>query len=350
MKHENRSALIKKLIQWHEEDRHREIVSAIDRLDRAAWDYEITSYYARALNNLNRYQEALNMLLTLKSAGASDGKWYFRVGYSLYHLCREAEAAEYFQKAILHGDDSEDTRTLLEMSLDDAEKRRQGEEVFHPELYTEDELDRLEDHIQRYFGSYQNVFHEISSPDIHVDIAVIEPTAEHHYYTLVTMGMGAHRMEAPPDLEHLERAELLISLPGDWNLEEASLAEEKWYWPLRWLKILARLPLAEHTWLGWGHTIPNEGPFAENTELCGVLLLNPGTFGEAASTCAIPGGQINFYQLVPIYNEEMEFKINNSAENLLEFFDDEMLKCVTLDRRNVCKGWNNFSLKKLNLI
>ena len=52
--------------------------------------------------------------------------------------------------------------------------------------------------------------HELASPDIHVDIYVIPPRAEHEYYTLVTCGMGAHKMEVPDELknEQLERAEL----------------------------------------------------------------------------------------------------------------------------------------------
>ena len=44
---------------------------------------------------------------------------------------------------------------------------------------------------------------------------------EHDYYTLVTMGMGAHRMNVPEELAEykLERAELAIALPKDWKLK-----------------------------------------------------------------------------------------------------------------------------------
>jgi hypothetical protein len=193
------------------------------------------------------------------------------------------------------------------------------------------------------------VYHEIASPDIHVDIALIEPTEQRNYYTLVTMGMGAHRMNVPPELGELERAELLVCLPPDWKLDETSLAEEKWYWPLRWLKILARLPGEQGTWLGWGHTVPAGEPFAENTKLCGILLLYPGAFDAGAAICKLPEGQINFYQLIPLYQEEMDFKINNSTENLLDFLDGDILEQIRIDRENTCKGWNNISLRKFNL-
>ena len=55
-------------------------------------------------------------------------------------------------------------------------------------------MEAVEGHIQQYFGKFENVFHELVSPDIHVDICVVPPSEERDYYTLVTMGMGA-----PPD-------------------------------------------------------------------------------------------------------------------------------------------------------
>ena len=77
-------------------------------------------------------------------------------------------------------------------------------------------------------------------PDIHVDICVVPPSEERDYCTLVTMGMGAHRMNVPEELAEykLERAELAIALPADWKLDQESMKDEKWYWPIRLLKVL----------------------------------------------------------------------------------------------------------------
>ena len=79
-----------------------------------------------------------------------------------------------------------------------------------------------------------------SLPDIHVDICVVPPSEERDYCTLVTMGMGAHRMNVPEELAEykLERAELAIALPADWKLDQESMKDEKWYWPIRLLKVL----------------------------------------------------------------------------------------------------------------
>ena len=118
-------------------------------------------------------------------------------------------------------------------------------------------MSAIEQHIKTTFGEFENVFHELVSPDIHVDICLVPPAEERDYYTLVTMGMGAHRMNVPEELAEykLERAELAIALPPDWKLDEESLKDERWYWPIGLLKALARLPTAGGTRPGLGPTM-----------------------------------------------------------------------------------------------
>lgn len=210
------------------------------------------------------------------------------------------------------------------------------EQEFNPELYEEEELACVESHMEKYFGKYDNVFHEIISPDIHVDIAIIEPTAERDYYILVTMGMGAHRMNTPPELAEykIDRAELVVCLPADWNLKD--FEDENCYWPLRWLKILARLPGEHDTWLGWGHTVPAGEPFADNTKFSCMLLISPEDFAEGCDMCEMPDGSVvNYYQMIPLYEEEMNYKLAHDAEELLDIMDDDIL-VVDVKRKNYC--------------
>ncbi|MDR1317177.1 MAG: hypothetical protein LBK13_09925 [Spirochaetales bacterium] len=116
----DRADFIKQLIMWHDNDEHQQVIDAIEKLPRDDWDFEISGLYARALNNLKRFQEALDALNMFQDEGREDGFWNFRVGYSLYYLNREMEASEYFQRAIDFGDDGEDTRLLLKHSLFEA--------------------------------------------------------------------------------------------------------------------------------------------------------------------------------------------------------------------------------------
>ena len=182
-------------------------------------------------------------------------------------------------------------------------------------------MSAIEQHIKNTFGEFENVFHELVSPDIHVDICVVPPSEERDYYTLVTMGMGAHRMNVPEELAEykLERAELAIALPSDWKLDEESLKDERWYWPIGLLKVLARLPISNDTWLGFGHTMDKQSPFAEDTKLTAAILTGPQGVEEGGEVCTLPNGEeVNFYQVIPLYHNEMEYKMEHDADALLE--------------------------------
>ena len=207
---------------------------------------------------------------------------------------------------------------------DSGGERPEDEESGVPEVYTEEEMNAVEEHIQQYFGKFENVFHELDSPDIHVDICVVPPSEERDYYTLVTMGMGAHRMNVPEELAEykLERAELVIALPGNWKLKHEDLKNERWYWPIRLLKTLARLPIASDTWLGFGHTMDNEDDFAKDTKLCAAMLTGPQDTEDGSEVCILPSGEeVNFYQVIPLYREELEYKMEHDADALLDKMD-----------------------------
>ena len=342
MSNPRRRAMLSKIQEWHERDEHAKILEEIDKIPREFWDYDLACIYARALNNTEQYEEALNLLMDVRHLGRNDTLWNFRTGYSLYFLGREEEASGYIQKAIDLGDDNDDARKLLEVCLAEAAQRKAVGADSHPVLYSEEELDVLGRHIEKYFGPYKNVLHEIASPDIHVDIAIIEPTPERNYYILVTMGMGARKMDVPEEVKkyRLERAEIMVCLPPYWKLD--NFEDEKWYWPLRWLKVLARLPGEENTWLGWGHTIPNGSPFADNTRLSAIMLIYPGAFGKKSFECKLSRSEkITFYQIVPLYDEELEYKLQNNAEVLLDLMDDEALEYIKPARKAVIKLKNN---------
>ncbi|WP_195556526.1 immunity protein Imm33 domain-containing protein [Anaerotruncus colihominis] len=202
----------------------------------------------------------------------------------------------------------------------DNDDTQDEEEFSNPEVYTEEEMEAVERHIEQYFGEVENVFHELVSPDIHVDICMVPPTEERDYYTLVTMGMGAHRMNVPEELAEykLERAELAIALPADWKLDQESMKDEKWYWPIRLLKSLARLPINCDSWLGHGHTVENREPFADNTKLCTATLIGPQDTEDGSEVCTLPGGEeVNFYQVIPLYEDELDYKLEHDVDALL---------------------------------
>ncbi len=339
MEQEKLQALLKQIEQWHDDNEFSQIIKAIDDLPSDERTPELISQQARAYNNLAvmgdgmtkrenpeidqaQLEKAVELLQSVAEQSQDNYIWHFRLGYALYFLDREMEALDCFERSRELNPDQDDVddfidncRRILSRKAEDA-----------PEVYTQTEWDVVEDHINTYFGEYLKVFHEITSPDIHVDICLVPPTRERPYYTLVTLGMGAHRMNVPSELadKKLERAELLIALPAEWRLDRESMQDENWYWPIRLLKSSARLPITNDTWLGWGHTIGlNAGEtYADNTKFCGAMLTGPLGCTDGAAWCTLPDGDdVNFYQLTPLYEEEIEFKCSNGAEPLLDMFN-----------------------------
>ncbi|NLD49837.1 MAG: suppressor of fused domain protein, partial [Clostridiaceae bacterium] len=51
----------------------------------------------------------------------------------------------------------------------------------------------------------------------------------------------------------------------------------------------------------------------------------------------------NFYSVLPVYKEEMNFKLDNSAEDLIvKFKDNNINEILNLDRINVCERRKRF--------
>jgi suppressor of fused protein SUFU len=131
-------------------------------------------------------------------------------------------------------------------------------------------------------------------------------------------------MAAPEELPEGRHAELMLRLPPDWPMEEAAFEDESAYWPIRLLKVLARLPHEYGTWLWYGHTIPNGDPpepYAPNTELCGAILLRPVPGPDGFDHADVAGRQISILAALPIHADEMDLKLERGAEELAELFD-----------------------------
>jgi hypothetical protein len=172
------------------------------------------------------------------------------------------------------------------------------------------DIEKIEEHIQKYIGSYDFVYHEIISDLVHLDVHIVKPNANRNYYTLITSGMSDRPMKALPKMEPYRYSELLICLPPDWSLTDDAMKEEKNYWPVRQLKSAARFPHAYDAWLWYGHTIPNGDPpqpFDKSTKLSGILVVPPLLAPKEFHTLKIDDNKtIYFFSIVPLYTEEMK--------------------------------------------
>lgn len=359
----NKYDLFLQFKNWYSNGENEKIIAAIIALPESAIDDDILNWLTEAYIDVGEYKKAIAVLESQRSRMDGDYRWHFRMGLALFHASEDEECedddelrinilerasaalargmnmnppADALSTADMYMERIEDALDELNEDEDEDDEPENFDEL---ELYDGDELDVIEEHIKEYYGDFPTVFHEISSPDIHCDVYIIPPNDEKNYYTLITVGMGAHLMNIPDDLDASEygRAELLICLPPDWKVGEN---KEEWFWPISLLKSLSRLPINSNTWLGWGHSVDNQQTYAENTELCGALLIYPENVEDGAESCNLPSGdRVNFFEVIPIYREEMNFKIENGTTALLEKMQ-QVSPIVDISRPNCCGDYH----------
>jgi hypothetical protein len=206
------------------------------------------------------------------------------------------------------------------------ERERAGFEIGHRSPFAE----AIEAHVERHIGPIETVLHEIISELVHVDILLVAPSDERPFHTLVTCGMSAKPMAVPPEVASqldfdARYCELMICLPPDWPMGEEAWKDEANYWPVRWLKILARLPHEYGTWLWFGHTVPNgdpPAPFAPNTGLCCTMLAPPLTIEDQARSLQVEDegreATVWFWAMQTLHADEIAFKLKNGGDAIFE--------------------------------
>ncbi|WP_372894484.1 suppressor of fused domain protein [Stieleria sp.] len=203
-------------------------------------------------------------------------------------------------------------------------------------------IERVEAHIAEHVGEVDSVWHELISDLVHIDVHWVKPSSERPFHTLITTGMSDRPMSPPEGAEELAYAELMLCLPPDWKLDEQSLSDTTNYWPIQWLKFLARFPHEYETWLFDGHTIPNgdpADPLDPSVDFIGWLLTFPSTTNEEFIRLKISDEKsIYFLAAIPLLQNEMDFKLKYGTESLLKRFDKAGYnEVLDVNRKDVSK-------------
>lgn len=214
------------------------------------------------------------------------------------------------------------------------------ETKWEPPNMDDSQIEPISDHIERHIGKIDNVWHENLSDIVHIDVHQVAPTVERPYWTLVTSGMSDLPMAASPENRDWAYAELMICLPKEWPLDQTSFKDENNYWPIRWLKMLARFPHEQKTWLCWGHSMPNGDPaqpLAPGVPFTGVVLARPATVSTDFWTLKIRDDKlIQFFAVFPVYPGEMELKLAIGSNELERLFEqNKITEIVDARRRDV---------------
>lgn len=92
--------LLEKIETLHNNDEHYRIIEIVYSMEESERDYDAISLLARALNNTQNYDEALDNLMYIREDGIDDPLWNFRAGYSYFYKNEKDKAKQYFYKTI----------------------------------------------------------------------------------------------------------------------------------------------------------------------------------------------------------------------------------------------------------
>ncbi|WP_141503008.1 Imm51 family immunity protein [Paenibacillus luteus] len=118
--------LLKQLNLWHNRNKYKEIISTILELPEEGRDYELVCHLGRALNNEDRYNEAIAYFLSVQDEGAADPLWHYRLGYAYYYSGKYEAAVAAFEHALELEPDDQDSQMLLNWSRNAVNKEALG--------------------------------------------------------------------------------------------------------------------------------------------------------------------------------------------------------------------------------
>ena len=128
----------------------------------------------------------------------------------------------------------------------------------------------------------------------------------------------------------LERIEILFCLPNYFNLENDS-------WPISWLDKIAAIPQKNNTWLGNGDSIPAGNPpqaISDKFMADHFILMEP-NFTQRYLNKNV---NCSYLAVVPIFNQELDFKMRNSHTVLFnKFMKKGITEMVDVYRSSVCR-------------
>lgn len=167
--------------------------------------------------------------------------------------------------------------------------------------YTQEEIEELTEFIEKTYGPIELIGHETESNDFHIDLALIFPREGANYYTICTMGRGAHMLDGLGGIK--ARQEFVLYLPAYWNIANESGNKEEYWWPLRFLKRSSRIP----EFYGPFEILDYEEEFCDYTKAT-ALFFTPSLTDFCGSTKVrlSSGKSVEFLQAIPIDANDVE--------------------------------------------
>ena len=341
------------------EGKFEEIISRIDDLDSDDLNSSLLLTKAHCLSQIGRYLEAYKILNSISNdfqpddlsfrielAGAFFGMHRYTSAIKAAKQCLAVDEnciEAWLILCLVYQETGESDKfekvSSIAKELDfDAWNDIFGDKTDSLQKYSEDEKNAVIEYITKTFGNIDSYIHKNDNPDYPITIAVVTVPWTERYRVFVTIGLGAYMgFDVSDDEPMLHRTELVAYIPCDVPIKEYTHIQT---WVSSVMFQFAEMVELDGSFLDVGHTISYGGCLDETVDYNGVLFL-PNTESNSHSLrCKLPDGYIiSFLQMIPLFEEELMYKIENGFHKLSELLINtlgENTDIIYSDRTNTC--------------
>lgn len=138
---------------------------------------------------------------------------------------------------------------------------------------------------------------------------------------LMTATLSTYQMPVLEQWVGREFNEIYFCLPTYWDFENYTNPNSSWIY--EWIYKLERFVRDKNTWFGPGHTIPTANPEVPISPLMKqeyFIFLDPILLQKELAPIPIQGKTIHFLSIVPIFGDELDFKMGKGTQKFLRKF------------------------------
>ncbi len=344
------------------EGKFDEVIERIGELDEDEVGVELHIMLAHALSQCARYHEAIETLKEieeetsgddmgyhLEMAGALFGLHHYRAAIQEAKVCLEIDDTCVEPWLLLclvfqetgENDKFEEASEKAKEIDEEAWDNIFGDRSDELELYTPEETDLVLRFISRHFGMPVCMIRGESddkNEEPHpINCLLIPPDEENDFYKMVSIGIGAYR-GIDKNTGQIHRIEMAAFLPSVYSVDEI---RSRYGWVARIMRQFGEMIQFDESWLAAGHSISYGDPLDASVGYNGVIFNDVFVDSPLRDRCMIRmDEEVQFLRLIPLYEEEMMFKIESGYsalfQRLMEQVPPEKIDVIVDDRPNTC--------------
>lgn len=350
--------------QLMNEGRFDVVVERIRELDEEEMNPELSLMLAHSLSQCAEYREALDTLKAIdEEAAADDIGYHLEMAGAHFGLHHYHAAVEEARKCIEIDEECVEPWLLLclvyqetgdDVKFDIVSERAKeldeeawnnifGDRTDELAVIQKNDISILLDYISDNFGDIECMIPVVENGKVSephpINFLLVKPNKKLRYYKIISIGICAYKGTENNECEKIHRIEMMVLLPPHLSIKEILF---KYNWIARVMRQFGEMIQFENSWLGPGHTISYGDNLDENVKYNGVIFKNAFSVCDVGETCILDDGEeLELLQMIPLYEEEMLYKIENGVAALFRQMNEKSdvdINFIFPERENTCAG------------